>query len=192
MTLRAVVAAGPVAAFALALFACRAVLGIDQLELADAAPDSALPEASSGHEAAPPAESGAVDAPADSAIDVETFDGPSREAAPPDANPYSACVAEGQMCRPCCHMSYNAANMELTNDVIMGGCLCGMTGCASECSTSLCAMPPQGGANVPMTCNMCYDTVVLPPTSQACMQAVATCRGSATCRDIIDCLMACP
>jgi hypothetical protein len=174
--------AAALAALAMALVACRAVLGIDALELADAGPSpEAAPESDSA--------SGGRDTSVDVAIDVPTHDSPP-EGAPADANPYAACVAQGTMCRPCCHMSYPSANMELTNDVVTNGCLCGPTGqCSTECASALCAMPPQGGS---MACSVCYDMAILPPTSQPCIQGVQTCQGSATCRDVIDCLMACP
>jgi hypothetical protein len=176
-SVRAGVAIVLTAALAMAVVGCRAVLGIDPLELVDAGPDSPSPEASPDKDA-----SGGRD----TSVDAPTPD----SAGPPDANEYAACVAQGTMCRPCCHMTYQASNMELTNDVLTNGCVCGPTGqCSTECASALCLMPPQ---NSSMTCSVCYDMAILQPTSQECMQGVQTCRNSATCRDVIDCLMACP
>jgi hypothetical protein len=199
-------------AFAVGLSACRAALGIEQLDLVDAGGDATAPAVTQGIEAGldrvtPESgaetatgttmpETGAPETAAEASVpEAGPQEAAPREAAPPEtgaSNPYAACVAMGTMCRPCCRQTYMQANIELTQDVTMG-CLCGPSGsCQTDCSASLCSMTAPMGTAPTMACGMCFDMAVLPPVPAQCVNAVAQCKSSATCRDVIDCLDACP
>lgn len=152
---------------------CRGIIGIEPLEIADGGPDAA-PDARGGVDGS--AEGGGGEA-------------GGGDAGGGDASPYAACVQQGAMCRPCCHTTFNTANQQLMQGARSGGCFCADAGgeCQSECAASLCA-----GAMPDMTCGPCIDNAVLSPSTPTCMQAVSHCEASQSCRDIIDCMKACP
>jgi hypothetical protein len=186
-----------VACAASSLGACRGVLGIENLELVDAGDGGEMRADTSVGPESGTAESGGQDAAQDdvtspdSAPSVDSSPPPS-DGAGPDASPYAMCVAEGQMCRPCCRTTYLSANTVFTQLAGTDGCLCGASGqCQSECVASICASPPNGSTPV-MACNSCFDMAVISPTASACMSADQTCEGEPSCQDVIDCLNSCP
>ena len=146
-----------------ALASCRAVVGVEPLELVDAAAAGA--DAASGHDggdASPGGDSGRTD----------------------------TCTA-GSQCRGCCREAYPTAfNDVLPRLLVQTSCVCGSGLCAQECATATCASPPT--APVP-PCGPCTDQAVTSPSpTPACANAIAQCRQNPDCAPALNCMQSCP
>lgn len=158
-------------AIAVLLGGCRAVLGIEELELK---------------------KDGGTDAATDASVD---------NLVPGDAITSDVALdALGSECRNdsdclrCCRDNtlLRPQFSELITKASQASCLCTapMNTCSSECSRAGC--PPSGPDSDPMTCNKCVDTTFLSPTlSTTCQNAVSACQGDVTCKDAINCLLSC-
>lgn len=150
------------------LFACRAVIGIDDLTLepppdgGDAGVDSAT-------------DTGSADASADVRPDVD----------------FTRCTTNSD-CQRCCKDTFRDQTARLETLARDKGCICGAlpNSCQTECATSLCAMPrqpPDGGA-----CPNCADDRIR-SAFPTCEETVRACKQELTaCAPVVLCLEACP
>jgi serine/threonine-protein kinase len=199
----------------LLLGGCRQALGIEPFELADASGDTSLASESGGADA--PADIGAKDAtgidagPADTgpAVDVATpsddasddsgddsgddagaVDSGGFQVGPFDASAYAACTNQPASCHDCCTSTYTSAKAELIGRMYNSGCLCGT--CINECSATWCANPPETDAGTANICSTCVTLEMVDPMTASCVQSLQDCQNSATCRDAVQCVYACP
>jgi hypothetical protein len=157
-----------IAAVALAA-GCRAVLGIEELDLGDAGADAAA------------ANDGGSDASTDAAGDVRD----ERPPPPPDSG--DGCNAKGPQCRECCRIAHGDALGRFQARAFDAGCLCGP--CATDCGPSWCASP--SGPPPSMACGGCIDMAITnknPP----CGKAGDDCAQDPTCAAAVTCLRGCP
>jgi hypothetical protein len=158
----------PSLAIALALVACRGVIGIEDLAL-DKKADGGGTEA------------GGIDG---GGTDATKVDGGGSDA--------GGCKVSGN-CRMCCRDDLTIrpgfGTLEaLTADA---GCLCAV--CGADCTATTCASPPVMGMNMP--CNMCADDLFTNPTNfgaPKCQDAKAKCMNDPTCKAALDCMVSCP
>ena len=147
---------------------CRAVLGIDELELASDAGDGA-----------------ARDAPSD-VLDAQAADTGA------DAPVTSSC-ARAADCPKCCRedVSLRDGFGRLERLAADAGCICGAAPCQQECSPGSCAAPG-GGPSTP-TCGGCVDMQSRPPSGSApCTTAKARCAADLQgCKPALDCITSC-
>jgi len=167
-----------VASAAIALGACRAVIGIEELGLADA---DAGRDASA--DVASEAEATAGDAAADGALDVAAV--------------LAKCRARGESgCAACCASELEGAfDTFLAGDQV--GCACGGPGapdaaCGPDCggNEAVCPgspKPPAGGP--PQDCRGCVlRNAAAPP----CARALTACKSAASCEPVARCFEQCP
>lgn len=151
-----------------ALLSCRAVLGIEELEVGDGG--------------AATTDAGA-DAPRDGGLDA-------RSDAPTDAGggaktDVAACAAKADLkeCSICCRDSFAAAAGQL--EQTFKPCVCASACAATEgCDTTLCAGGNAGGTN----CPKCIDEVV---RNGSCKKESDDCERSSGCEPALTCLRAC-
>jgi hypothetical protein len=159
------------------LGACRAVLGIEQLELTDASPaDGSQP---------PKDGSTAADA---------GFDAPS----PPGDGAPACPQPQGPACYDCCRMTSMPGTQAVTMFAGMmqsagTSCLCGPMGqCQSACASTACS----GQMVMPSAaCNDCLDQALFPPDGAPpavpCQTAIEGCEDSGACSQVLSCMRAC-
>jgi hypothetical protein len=161
----------PLPAVAL-LAGCRAVIGLEELHVADASTEA------SGDAA--PHEAG----------DAATTDA----SGPSDANLTDdvKIIAEGcktSDCRRCCKEAFQQANARFEQAARTAGCICaGADTCAAECNASTCAAPPTAPTGA---CAPCLDQHLIGATP-ACNAARAACKADPQCGPAATCLEACP
>lgn len=169
---------------ALAGVGCRAVIGIDPLELADAGADASI-DASDG--AAGDAGSAGDAAVADANVEAEAA------AVFPDASASIAdCVDAGAAeCRKCCRDTFKLQVTQLETDAINAGCICGAGQCtdtANGCAEQACASPRKEPTQ---PCGPCEDIAFLSATAP-CASARTACDHDPACAAALDCMTACP
>lgn len=171
------------------LAACRGVIGIEQLELVDAA--AGQPEGGQPQKDGSPAADAAQDSP--SSLDAPTgMDAPMAEAGP------GCSQMPGEACFACCRQ----ANMQGAQAYTMfagmpgsqGSCLCGATGeCQDACASSVCS--GTGGMPMPtMDCNGCMDLALFPDAGSPdpqCTSALQECEDSGPCSALAACMRTC-
>jgi hypothetical protein len=145
-----------------ALVACRGVLGIEELELADSGASK----------------DGASDAPSDAVgqPDTDKTDGISP----------GGCATAGN-CRQCCRQTFGK---EIDEAAYLGkdSCFCGAVGkCSTDCAAGLCvdAAPKE-------PCGPCIDGQIIKPASKECEDMVTACVQRPSCKVGVDCLKSCP
>lgn len=155
---------------ALAIVACRSVLGIEDIDPVSAT-DGATTDATTLADAAH------VDAAVDSGK-------------PPFV---SACQGSSE-CPKCCRETYGEGIGQLEDFSRDGGCLCGAK-CTSECAATRCATPPDLVNKPNMGCGECYDHAMVdrqPPGIRACADARDRCEKASTeCDEAVKCLEGC-
>lgn len=156
---------------------CRAVLGIDSLELVEAGADAAV-TSDSGIEAG-------IDAGVDSGIDSGIVG--TDASTVPDGT--AACVAQGNMCSGCCRGLFTTGIDRLEGFAISAGCICGAGQCTSSCASTTCATPEVRPAG--MVCGGCVDHALV-SNGAGCPQAQNNCANDPQCNDGLRCLKACP
>ncbi len=166
------VAIASVAAAAL-IVGCRAVLGIEELDVASDA---------GGGEGGADAATDALGIPASLGAEVLAEAGP----------PGSECKTAGN-CKMCCrdNVQLRAQFAELQKKANTAMCICAAPAnvCSTECAGAGC--PPMGGGD-PMRCGTCVDTTFeTAPLSAQCQVAASACGGDPSCRDALACLNSC-
>jgi hypothetical protein len=169
----------------LTLAGCRAVIGIEPLELADAA--GASPASDGGGDVGP-ALTDASDANTDAA---DAADAASADTGPPLLPDGGVCTkALGPDCFMCCHQGFGTSFNRYEELARETACICGTSGlCTSTCSSAICAQPP-APPPPPMGCAVCVDSA-LTGSTQACLQAAGLCDDEADCRNASRCLQFC-
>lgn len=174
-TLSATLLAFTAASCIAGLGACRAVLGIEQLELTDgSAPRDGSPAADAGSDAPTSMEGG-----------------PPAEGGPACPQP------QGPACYDCCRMDMGGTQALTMFAGMMQSpgvsCLCGPSGqCQSACGSTACSgqMVPPSSA-----CNDCLDQALFPADggmpSGPCHNAILECEDSGVCSPVLSCMRAC-
>lgn len=150
-----------------ALLSCRAVLGIEELELVD------------GGAATGPGQDASTDGAPDAGGDAPSDGGGGAK------TDVAACASKTDLrdCSMCCRDSFPAAAGEL--EQTFKGCVCAAACAATEgCDTTLCTGGSVGGTN----CPKCIDEVV---RGGACIKESDQCARSATCEPALTCLLSC-
>ena len=150
-----------------ALAGCRAVIGIDDLEPADAGSKQNPTKDAGAEGGGGGTEAGPGPGPGPSSFDINT------------------CLTGGQ-CRPCCKQNIQA--LKTTFEQGPGAqCLCTQSTCKSKCADGICADPPVMGPPKP-ECAMCTDDFLGNPQGNSCE---TVCGDDPDCRLGIKCLQNC-
>jgi hypothetical protein len=165
-----VVVAGLTALAVASLFTgCRAVIGVEDLHVADASADAATDAASTEASAEASADGGSSDAQLRSDVDIIT----------------AGCVTSD--CRKCCKQAFPTQNIRFEEKARNSGCICGGPNtCVTECATTACAASP---SPPDMTCAPCLDGHLV---GAGCKGARDECKNEPSCAPIAICLEACP
>ncbi len=151
-----------------ALVACRGIIGIEDLELADA---SSTTDAASDTNAVDTASADVVD----------------------ETKVVKTCNAPGTECRKCCRDNYSPEIQEWAKIANGTGCACASdAGCSVDCSGAD-TCPP--GASPAQKCGKCIDDLLvsgLETTKNPCEKAANDCRANEACRLAVECLEQCP
>jgi hypothetical protein len=163
------VAAGLTALTVASLFTgCRAVIGVEDLHVAD--------DAST--------EGGATDANAsDTSSAVDASDALVRS----DVDIITEGCTKAD-CRKCCKQAFQQQNGRLEDMARSSQCICAGAGtCVSECGSTACAAPPQPPD---MTCAVCLDGRIT-GAAPVCKTMRDDCKNDPSCAPVVICLEAC-
>jgi len=146
-----------------ALVACRGILGVEELELADA---------------------GAADAGKDALADTVN---PSETSTTDTGSVFDA-GCRGVDCPKCCRMGYGPDLDQVGNIGVTKGCFCNGPNakCVTECAAGLCANKPPAEP-----CGPCIDMQIRNPTTKECQDTITECLGKENCKKAILCLQSC-
>jgi hypothetical protein len=152
------------------LFACRALVGIDDLQFA---PDAGDHHDNKQNDGGPQQNDGGTSGGVD-------FDAKNRDCQnAPDAG-----------CRKCCKDGYTLLHTTFEDPSGPNAghdCMCGPTVCATDCKSELCAQPPvlPAGGPTPDNCIICFDSKLAPLCG-------STCGDDRECKAAVECLQGCP